>query len=102
MEIKQVNIQTQCTKTTVNAKYEIEYNVSDKLLTRVNASIYKLKPEDTDEYLGTITLDGNYLSGTFPYKEDIAPNKYFEDFSTIMEEIKEAVAKQPAYLSKQK
>ena len=102
MEIKQVNIQTQCTKTTVNAKYEIEYNVSDKLLTRVNASIHKLKPEDTDEYLGTITLDGDYLSGTFPYKEDIAPNKYFEDFSTIMEEIKEAVTKQPTYLSKQK
>lgn len=102
MEIKQVNIQTQCTKTTVNARYEIEYNVSDKLLTRVSTFIYKLKPEDTDEYLGTITLDGDYLSGTFPYKEGIAPNKYFEDFNTIMEEIKEAVAKQPAYLSKQK
>ena len=57
MEIKQVNIQTQCVKTTANARYEIEYNVSDKLLTRVNASIHKLKPEDTDEYLGTITLD---------------------------------------------
>ena len=82
MEIKQVNIQTQCTKTTVNAKYEIEYNVSDKLLTRVNASIHKPKPEDTDEYLGT--------------------SKYFEDFNVILEEIKEAVAKQPAYLSKQK
>ena len=68
MEIKQVNIQTQCVKTTANARYEIEYNVSDKLLTRVNASIRKLKPEDTDEYLGTITLDGDYLSGTFPYK----------------------------------
>lgn len=102
MEIKQVNIQTQCTKTTVNAKYEIEYNVSDKLLTRVNASIHKLKPEDTDEYLGTITLDGDYLSGTFPYKERIASSKYFEDFNVILEEIKEAVAKQPAYLSKQK
>ena len=84
MEIKQVNIQTQCTKTTANARYEIEYNVSDKLLTRVNASIHKLKPENTDEYLGTITLDGDYLSGTFPYKESIVPNKYFEDFSTIM------------------
>ena len=96
------HIQTQCVKTTANARYEIEYNVSDKLLTRVNASIRKLKPEDTDEYLGTITLDGDYLSGTFPYKEDIAPNKYFEDFSTIMEEIKEAVTKQPTYLSKQK
>lgn len=102
MEIKQVNIQTQCVKTTANARYEIEYNVSDKLLTRVNASIHKLKPENTDEYLGTITLDGDYLSGTFPYKESIVPNKYFEDFNTIMEEIKEAVAKQPVYLSKQK
>lgn len=27
MEIKQVNIQTQCVKTTANARYEIEYNI---------------------------------------------------------------------------
>lgn len=100
MEIKQVNIQTQCIKTTSNAKYEIEYNVSDKLLTRVSVSIHSLKPEDTDEYLGAITLDGDYLSGNFPHKEGIVPSKYFEDFNVIMEEIKGAVAKQPAYLSK--
>lgn len=40
------------------------------------------------------------LSGTFPYKERIASSKYFEDFNVILEEIKEAVAKQPTYLSK--
>lgn len=100
MEIKQVNIQTQCVKTMMNVRYEIEYNVSDRLLARVSASIHNLKPEDTDEYLGTITLDGDYLSGNFPHKEGIVPGKYFEDFNVIMEEIKEAVAKQPAYISK--
>ena len=63
MEIKQVNIQTQCVKTTANARYEIEYNVSDKQLITVSASVHSLSPEqNNDSYLGTITLDGDYLS----------------------------------------
>lgn len=93
MEIKQVNIQTQCIKTTTNAKYEINYDVCDEQLTKVNVYIHNSKPkQNEDSYLGSITLDGNYLTGSFPYNPDIPVNKYFEDFTSIMAEIKEIQA----------
>lgn len=91
MEIKQVNIQTQCTKTTANAKYEIEYNVADEQLTRINVSVYDTKiKQNEDSYMGSITLEGDYLTGSFPYKAELPVNKYFEDFNVIVAEVKEA------------
>lgn len=90
MEIKQVNIQTRCAKTTANARYEIEYNVSDKQLITVSASVHSLSPEqNNDSYLGTITLDGDYLSCSFPYKSKSSVSKYVENFDVIVAEVKE-------------
>ncbi len=76
--------------------------MSDKLLTRVNASIHKPKPMKIpmniwEQLLWTETI----CLEPSPTKKNCI-SKYFEDFNVILEEIKEAVAKQPTFLSKQK
>ena len=89
MEIKNVTINVQCTKTTSSTIYEVEYGLSNEQLVRVSANIYALVEKEKSIYLGNIHLDNDCLNSSFPSVKEITDiSLFFKDFNAIVEEIK--------------
>ena len=93
MNITNTIITRQATEETSNAKYNIEFTVSNGVLTRVFSSISAAKPDEhgNDIFLGNISLDNGIMNCSL--QENASAAVFFEDFSGFMVQIKAEISK---------
>jgi hypothetical protein len=90
MNITNTIITKQATAETVNARYSLEYSVSNGVLTRVSASISETGENQNEIYLGNIFFDNGAINCSLQVHASAA--KFFEDFETFLVQIKADVA----------
>lgn len=78
----------QATEITSNAKYIIEYTLSNNAISRVMVSIYMLEKDDAnnDVYVGTISYENEVINSSLPLKSNTTA--LMEDFNKILLNIK--------------
>jgi hypothetical protein len=93
MEILNVTTTKSAACTTKNARYSIEFSISDNKLVKVTAGIYKLKtagqPEDI--YIGHIQSENNMVTASFT-DSGIPGSGLMSDYESILEEIEKDAA----------
>jgi hypothetical protein len=92
MNITNIIVTKQATAQTNNANYQLEYSVSNGILTRVSASISEWDKNRNEVYLGNIFFDNGAINCTLQVNAKAA--RFFEDFEGFMTEIKADVLKQ--------
>jgi hypothetical protein len=86
MNITNITLTKQATAETGNARYQLEYSVSNGVLTRVSATISERDKNGNEVYLGTIFSDNGAINCSLQASAKAA--RFFEDFEGFMEEIK--------------
>jgi len=76
---------------TAKARFQIEYTIQNKSLSRVQFTIHKLQKNENgeDNYLGSIYVENGFYSCNIPVGAD--PVHYFEVALQLVETIKRSI-----------
>ena len=88
MNITNTIITRQGETTTANARYQLEYNVTNGILNRISATLSELPSDDNPDglYIGNIFWENGSVNCSF--QMTMKAVKFFEDFENFMTEIK--------------
>lgn len=92
MDIINVTTTKSAISTTENGVFNLEYNISNNKLGRVNMNIYAIQtnPEKEDVYMGQICLENDLLSASFV--GNVPTSKLMSDYEAILQQIKKDVS----------
>ena len=88
MKIISTTTVKQATSEMENARYSIEYTLSDKILLRVMGTIYSLEKDrnGNDVYIGTISFENETMNSSLPINSNATD--LIADFENILSKIK--------------
>lgn len=98
MKVTNTIITKMAEATSENGKYNLEYNITDGVLERVQITVYKnAEEEEQPAAIGSIFYDRGSMTANLPYSSDMA--QYLADAAECIGTILQEVAAKAAQLS---
>ena len=86
MKVTNTIITKMAEATSESGKYNLEYNITDGVLERVQITVYKnAEEEEQPAAIGSIFYDRGSMTANLPYSSDMA--QYLECIGTILQEV---------------